>query len=141
MQKGNGETVMVIDDEDSIVRMVSRMLVKLDYIPEVYTSSSEAVKAFERNSNRYALVLSDFTMPEMNGADLISQIRNVKPHLPIILTSGASDKINSTTAEEMGASAFLQKPYNLRALSHLMHRVLKGEVSSDSSETGRFFRI
>ncbi len=104
------------------------MLIEYGYQVTTMTDSSEALKLFATNADRFDLVITDQTMPEMTGKDLIAQLLKIKPALPTIICTGFSSKVSEEQAKELGASAFLMKPLDLPVLLQTVRQVLdKGE--------------
>ena len=73
------------------------------------TESLEALALFQREPNRFSMLITDQTMPKMTGVELIKQLRKIRPELPIILCTGNTGRINSSEAEDMDI-VLLQKP-------------------------------
>ena len=87
---GNGEAVMIVDDERPLVNVAEEMLAGLGYEPVGFSSSVDALAAFRAEPDRYDIVLTDETMPDMTGTDLAREIRRLRADIPIVLMSGYS---------------------------------------------------
>ena len=87
MAGGGGETVLLVDDEEALVRLGEEMIAELGYEPVGFTSSAAALEAF-REPERFDAVLSDEAMPDMTGSELAREIRGIRPDIPIVLMSG-----------------------------------------------------
>jgi PAS domain S-box-containing protein len=85
---GNGESILLVDDEEAIIEAVVKILESLNYKVTFFISSMKALREFQINSNKYDVVLTDLTMPEMTGIVLINAIKKIKPEIKIILCSG-----------------------------------------------------
>ena len=85
---GKGETVMIVDDQPSLVALTEETLAALGYEPVGFDSSVAALQAFRAEPQRFDLVLTDQTMPDLSGVDLAREIRRVRPELPVVLMSG-----------------------------------------------------
>ena len=107
---GTGKLVMVVDDETMVATLFDEILSSYNYGVEVYNSSTEALEAYKSSPNRYDLVISDHTMPNMTGAELSQNILSLNPDQPIILCTGYSDYIDEEKAGELGVAAFMHKP-------------------------------
>ncbi|WP_429485976.1 ATP-binding protein [Paraburkholderia youngii] len=108
--RGNGETVLLVDDERPLVELCEDLLAELGYEPLGFSSPSEALEAFLADPLRFDLVLTDQTMPEMTGIDLIRQIRAVRPDLPVLLMSGYGTHVVEEESRSLGVRAVLKKP-------------------------------
>ncbi len=102
--------ILVVDDEEAIVRLVSEILEINNYYAISATSSGEALKMLTDSPVEFDLLITDQAMPGICGTDLIRQIRKFNPDLPIILCTGYSDVVNEFNFNEKGASRFLSKP-------------------------------
>ena len=97
--KGNNENILIVDDEESIAILMQEILTDYGYQTTITTDSTEALSLFKTNPDKFAMLITDQTMPKLTGLQLITQIREIKPNLPVILCSGFSDKINGEEAE------------------------------------------
>lgn len=102
--------ILFVDDEEALAHLGQEMLARLGYDAEVYTSSREALEAFRTAPQRFDLVITDQTMPEMTGEKMASELRRIRPDVPIILCTGFSHLINAEQATRQGIDAFLMKP-------------------------------
>jgi PAS domain S-box-containing protein len=123
-EKGNRERILLVDDEAPIVSMYRHMLEELDYRVTARVSSVEALKVFESDPNRFDLLLTDLTMPNMTGIQLINRINAIRPDLPTILCTGFSEHITPMMVRSIRINAVLNKPLLKGELSHTIHQVL-----------------
>ncbi|MBF0613144.1 MAG: response regulator, partial [Magnetococcales bacterium] len=86
----------------------------------------EALVTFESNPQKFHLVITDQTMPEMTGLELVQRLLTVQPKLPIILCTGYSREVNETTARSFGIHTFLKKPVELVKLNQALREILGG---------------
>jgi len=86
----------------------------------------EALEAFRSRLGGmpFDVVVTDMTMPRMIGTELAAELRRLQPHIPIILCTGYSEKIDTPTAEALGIQGFLMKPVLLKELAELVRKVL-----------------
>jgi signal transduction histidine kinase/ActR/RegA family two-component response regulator len=108
--RGSGETVLIVDDEEMLVRLAEEMMAELGYEPVGFTSAAEALQAFRADPARFSAVLSDETMPGMTGSQLAEQIVAVRGDIPIILMSGYAGATLAARARSAGARDVLGKP-------------------------------
>jgi CheY-like chemotaxis protein len=125
MPKGN-ERILFIDDEAQLVDLGHELLSSLGYEVESTTDSAEALKLFSDDFNRFDLVITDQTMPNLTGRELIKELKVIRPDIPTILCTGHSSKIEEESAIALGIDAFAYKPLDLNTLSQLIRRVLNG---------------
>lgn len=111
------ERIMVVDDEERIVQILSRLLKKLGYRVDPFTGSREALDFFEKNSDAIDLVITDQTMPDLTGLDLSKRIISKKPDIPVILCSGFSEIVDEKSSSEAGISMFMMKPLSIDELT------------------------
>src|SRR5882724_8140737 len=124
LPRGHGETVMIVDDERSLVALAKEMLAGLGYEPVGFESSAAALQAFQAEPQRFDLVLTDEAMPDLVGTELAHEIRRIQPTLPIILMSGHGGAQLAQRAAAVGAKEVLRKPLQGRDLAESLARVL-----------------
>ena len=118
------ERILLVDDEEPIVRLEKQMLERLGYQVTERTSSTDALKAFMANPTSYDLVISDMTMPNMTGDQLARELRAINARVPIIICTGFSERINKEKAEAAGIKALLMKPIVRSELARMVRKVL-----------------
>ena len=118
------ENILFVDDEAAIVQFAQETLQKAGYHVTPLTSSTEALRVFRENPERFDLVFLDVAMPRMNGVELARELLKLRPEVPIILGTGFSDFITAEEATRMGAREFVLKPYGLQDLRKTIRRVL-----------------
>jgi len=118
------ESILIVDDERHLVEMYQKMLSMLGYQVEVRTSPVEAIEAIRGNPQKYDLVITDMTMPQMTGYDLAKRLTEIRPKLPVILCTGFSDQMNEEKARSAGILAFLLKPVLFHDLANTMRKIL-----------------
>jgi CheY-like chemotaxis protein len=124
---GHGR-ILLVDDEEALVRAIKQMVERLGYTATETTSSVEALSLFRRRPQDFDLVITDYSMPRLSGTDLSMAIREIRPDIPVILTSGFHEKINEKSMEEMGLTAMMMKPIGLNDLARLMRKILEKEA-------------
>jgi nitrogen-specific signal transduction histidine kinase/ActR/RegA family two-component response regulator len=132
---GNGETVMIVDDQHSLVELTEETLAALGYEPVGFDSSVAALQAFRADPQRFDLVLTDQTMPDLNGVDLAREIRRVRPELPVVLMSGYSGAQLTERARAAGVADLLRKPLVRRDIAEALGRALRRPQCSTSTGT------
>ena len=129
LQSGT-ETILIVDDEEFVAKPILRSLTNLGYKATIVTSSVEALGLFNEHKEQIDLVITDFTMPEMSGAELAQKILEVKPDIPIILMTGYSSQMDETKAFALGIKAFLMKPVSRETLTQTIRLLLDDSTIS-----------
>jgi CheY-like chemotaxis protein len=120
--RGNGETVMIVDDEQPLVELAEELLAGLGYEPVGYDSSEAALLAFEADPQRFDAVLSDEMLPGMAGSEFAFKVRARRPELPIVLMSGNVSAALEARAQAAGVQAVLHKPLALQELAECLRK-------------------
>ncbi len=121
---GGKEHVLVVDDEPGLVQMEVQRLERLGYRVTGKTDSVDAVRTFASDPGAFDVLIADFLMPGLTGLDLVKEVRNIRPHLPVILCSGVSDGVLEKKMKERDIQYFLRKPATIGDLALLLRRVL-----------------
>jgi PAS domain S-box-containing protein len=125
--RGNGERVLLVDDEPAILHMGRQMLERLNYEVVTMNHSPEALAAFRKDPGQFDLVVTDQTMPKITGARLAVEMMRIRPDLPVVLTTGFSKAVSPERAELIGVRQFLPKPFTMRTLGEAVHLALSPE--------------
>jgi CheY-like chemotaxis protein len=118
------ERVLFVDDELPIAKMGSQLLARLGYRVTVRTSSVEALELFQAKSTDFDLVITDMTMPNMNGDKLALELMKIRPDIPVILCTGYSKIVSDGSAAKIGIKAFAYKPIVKADLAKTVRKVL-----------------
>lgn len=108
--RGNGEHVLVVDDEPAIVDVLGAMLKALGYVVSFSHNGIEAMDLFRANPDQFDIVITDQTMPGLTGLEMGMEMLRVRPSLPIILCTGYSEQVGSEAALASGIRDYLTKP-------------------------------
>src|SRR5712671_5040100 len=125
LPRGNGETVMIVDDEPVLVALAEETLAELGYEPVGFDSSLAALQAFRAEPKRFDLVLTDETMPDLTGTELAREMLQLRPDIPIILMSGYSGARLSERAQAAEVIDVLRKPLVRRDIALPVSRALQ----------------
>jgi nitrogen-specific signal transduction histidine kinase len=123
--QGNGEQLLLVDDEAAILELSSTILSAYNYRILSAADGEHALALFREHHSSIDLVVSDMMMPGMSGADLISAIRGIKPEIKILAVSGLEGEQSSSQGPAERLSGFLQKPYTGTALLTSVAKVLQ----------------
>ena len=118
------ERILFVDDEQPIADVGRQMLQRLGYHVVPRTSSVEALEAFRTHPDRFDLIITDHSMPNMTGTELAREIHAIRPDIPIILCTGFSEKFPGELGPGTGIRDFLFKPIALRDFADTIRRVL-----------------
>ncbi len=121
------ERILLVDDEDPIVRMEKQMLERLGYDVTERTSSIEALEAFRATPDKFDLVITDTTMPNMTGIQLSQKLLEIRPDIPIIICTGFSTKIDDEKAKAAGIRGYVMKPVIMSEIAKKIREVLDQE--------------
>src|SRR5215469_9067686 len=124
--RGNGETILVVDDEESLVRLAEEVLASLGYEPVGCVGAGEALRVFRAAPQRFDVLLTDAIMPEMSGLELLAELRRVRPELPAILVSGYGGPDLNAAAIAGGVHAVLMKPLSTADLAQSLAQLFAG---------------
>ncbi len=123
------KTILVIDDEKLVCKMMTRVANTLGYDVITCTSSAAALRAFTTMHKSIGLIIIDLVMPDMYGTDLLSELRAINPNVKALISSGLSNQ-ESQKMEYSETTGFIQKPFTISEISAKIHRALNvAEVS------------
>jgi len=125
MPHGHGQKILVLDDETALTSVLQKMLGRLDYQVTTSNQAGEALRLVREHPAQFDLVITDLTMPEMNGLEVAQQIRAIRPDLPVILVSGYSVAVNAGQLRAAGICERLDKPVSPSILATALARVFK----------------
>jgi PAS domain S-box-containing protein len=125
LPRGNGETVMIVDDEPPLVALATELLAKLGYEPVGFESSGAALRALRAEPQRFDLLLTDEAMPDLTGAALAHEVRRIRADLPILIMTGHGGAQLAQKAAAVGAKEVLHKPLRGNDIAEAIARVLQ----------------
>jgi signal transduction histidine kinase/ActR/RegA family two-component response regulator len=118
------ERILFIDDEKSLVDLGQQILERLGYKVTIRTSSVEALELFIEQPDKFDLIITDMTMPNMTGDELAGELMNIRADIPVILCTGYSERISKERAHDLGIKEFILKPIVMRELAKTVRSVL-----------------
>ncbi|BAZ70408.1 multi-sensor hybrid histidine kinase [Fischerella sp. NIES-4106] len=126
LPSGNGELILVVDDEDSIRDITKTSLEIHNYKAITACDGIEAIALYAEHRDEISVVLTDMLMPSMDGLTTIRTLKKINPHVKIIAVSGlaSTEKVNAAT--DIGVKAFLSKPYTAKQLLQTIGVVKSG---------------
>jgi two-component system, cell cycle sensor histidine kinase and response regulator CckA len=124
-QSASGGTILLVDDEDMILEVGARVLEKLHYAVLKAENGRDAIALFARHSDQVALVILDMNMPGMSGGVVFEELRNLKPDVKVLLTSGYGLDGKTHDLIASGGCGFIQKPFSIAALTQKLTKILQ----------------
>ena len=121
---GGTEKILLVDDEESILEMEKKLLIRMGYQVTSCVSSIEALEIYRSDPAQYDLVISDMAMPELPGDKLAVELIKIRPDIPILLCSGFSDGLSEEKTASLGIKGFLMKPIMKKDLAQKIREVL-----------------
>jgi len=124
--QGGTEHILLVDDEEVILTMGTKILERLGYQVTFFTQSIEALEAFSANPDGFDLIITDMTMPNLSGDKLSTELIKIRSDIPILLCTGFSENISERKAAALGIKGFLFKPIIMKELAQKIREVLDG---------------
>lgn len=123
---GEKKHILVVDDEQFMVRLSKRLLENSGYDVSITTESLDALELLSQNPGKYHLLITDLTMPKLSGRELIQKIWDLSPYFPVIVLTGMSDQEVEKELFDFGVRAVVEKPVFGDELVTVVDRVLAG---------------
>lgn len=121
------ENILIIDDEEFMVFPQKKILERLGYTVTAMTSSLEALELFKKDPQRYDLIITDLTMPNLTGDRLAKEVTTIRSDMPVILSTGYSDAVDNEKVKQSGIAAFVSKPCKKEDLAKTIRLILDGK--------------
>jgi len=118
------ERILLVDDEAPVGKMQKMMLERLGYQVTCRSSSTDALEAFRSKPDAFDLVITDMTMPNMTGDQLARKILLIRPDIPVVISTGFSDRINKEKSDALGIKGLLKKPILKSDMAKTVRKVL-----------------
>ncbi len=123
-QRGQGQRILYVDDEESLVYLITRVLTRLDYEVVGCTDAHVALAEFRREPSRFDAVVTDLSMPKLSGLEFAREVLRLAPHIPVVLTSGYVRTDDREAALQAGVHELVLKPNTVEELGEVLHRLL-----------------
>ncbi|MGD9326953.1 MAG: response regulator [Desulfobacterales bacterium] len=120
------ENVLLVDDEDLIIDVGQRLLSRMGYSVLVARDGAEAIEIYRKRKNEIEMVILDMIMPDMSGGEVYDRLSELNPSIKVLLSSGYSLSGQASDILARGCKGFIQKPFNMRELSHKLREVIEG---------------
>ncbi len=118
-------TILLIDDEEMVVKITERMLQKMGYKILKANSGHEGLKLFQTYRNRIDLIICDMIMPKMDGLELVYRLREIDPCVKVLLSSGSLMDEDEKDVVRRGFDGLIKKPYKMNDLSEKIKKILQ----------------
>ena len=118
------ETILLVDDEETLVHVTKMTLNRFGYKVITALNGEDALETFGIARDAYDLVITDRTMPGMNGYELTLELRKIRPDIPVIMCSGFDEKEDKSNRDKSNINAFISKPLDKKRLALIVRRVL-----------------
>ncbi len=117
--------VLFIDDEPAITEMASHILTQSGYKAMFFIDGNEALQYFSENPHDFDIIITDLKMPQISGSELASRCAAINPNIPIILTTGFSEKISLASCRQWGVTTVITKPFSIGQLLATLEELTK----------------
>ena len=124
------ESILLVDDEASLVSMMQELLTDLGYRVEAVCASDKALELFRKAPKAYDLVITDQGMPKMKGTQLAKELLTIRPDIPILLCTGFSESLTEAIVKKHGIHKLLMKPVTILEMAQSVREVLDAERPS-----------
>ena len=122
---GRGEFILLVDDEPAILKLTGKILERSGYQTLVAPNGTEAIKVFQEHADQIRLVITDYSMPGMNGFTLAEAIQKLHPAVPIIIASGLGEALEEEKLRRAGIQLVLKKPYDIATLLNTLEKIFQ----------------
>ncbi len=122
--RGSGETIVVVDDEKNVTDMSAAMLDNLGYRVVCYNDPRQACQELSRGELALDLLITDLTMPELDGVELAGKLRMLDKSFPILLWTGYAENVNPEDLDRYQIACVLEKPFTVETLSRTVRQLL-----------------
>ncbi len=127
--RGQGERLLILDDEEALLRVNQRTLERLGYHVTAHTSPTAALTAFRENPEQFDLVITDLAMPGMTGMDFSRELLRLRPNCPVVLTTGYTSSLDPQNIKSLGLAGLLFKPATAALIGETVHHALRAAKS------------
>lgn len=133
--RGHG-VLLIVDDEETVRTVASRMVAAVGFTPIATSSGLEAVGFVRRRGSEVAAVMLDLTMPEMDGAEVFTELRRIQPEIRVLLMSGFNEQEAVNRFAGKGLSGFLQKPFRPDVLREKLRAICEPPGPDRAGQAG-----
>ena len=124
---GGSETILIVDDEEAVLRFAEKMLARAGYSILTAGGGPQAVGIFAENAQNIDLVVLDVIMPNMDGSDVYRELKKINADVRVVLASGYSMDSQSAELFQLGVYGFMQKPFDEEELCRTVRNALDSQ--------------
>ena len=118
------ETILLVDDEETVLDLGAQMLEQLGYTVIEAKGGAEAIEIYQTRRDDIDLVMLDMIMPEISGGEVCVAMKEINPHVRVLLSSGYSIEGQASAILKRGCDGFIQKPFSVERLSMSVGEIL-----------------
>jgi PAS domain S-box-containing protein len=130
---GQGEHILFVDDEPSLIDCGQRMLARLGYKVTTASNGNAALELIRSGAHKFDCIITDFTMPDLSGTALARECRTLIPNTPIILMSGYCGVLTAEALRSQGIQELILKPFTPQTIAEALRRVLSADATDHTS--------
>ncbi|MCG8549907.1 MAG: transporter substrate-binding domain-containing protein [Desulfobacterales bacterium] len=119
------QKILLVDDEKELTDMMGAMLMNLGYTVKIHQEPQKALAAFNASPSRFDLVITDMTMPHLNGLELSYKIKKIRPDIPVIICTGHTNRLNTDFPDNVDIAAVVMKPVTIKEMAHTVRKALE----------------
>jgi signal transduction histidine kinase len=134
---GNNQSVLLVDDNEDVLDYLTEVLRRLHFRPTAERDSVTALAAFHAAPDSFDILFTDLDMPDLSGQELIKEVLEVRPYIPVIVCTGNGDYTDVDLGEHVQRRIVLQKPVTIHDISSAMKAAFQVPVSVLSKREGR----
>jgi CheY-like chemotaxis protein len=123
--RGQGQRILLVDDETMVTRSMQLVLERLGYVVTVFNRPEPALTRFESGPGDFDLVITDFQMPGMTGIELATRLLACRPGVGIYIASGFAGNLTAERVREMGMAGLMRKPIEMQELAEVLARAFR----------------
>jgi PAS domain S-box-containing protein len=124
LRAGAGEKILYVDDDESLVFMMTRLLRRLNYEVIGFQHPTEALEAFRADPYSFDLVITDMSMPQLDGPALVSELHSLRPGLPIVMVTGYIRPADLEQARDLGIRRLILKPNTAQEMAETLNEIM-----------------
>ncbi len=122
--RGNGETILFVDDEPALREIARIVLTRLNFTPIIATDGLDALAQLTQSARGMQVIITDLHMPNMDGLAYVRNVRRMLPEIPVVISSGRLEEKERQEFKALGVTAYLDKPFTEAQLAEVLKSVL-----------------
>lgn len=127
--QGNGERILCVDDEEALVLVTKRWLERAGYVVTGCTDPFEALEIFRADPMEFDAIITNMSMPQLSGAELVRVAQQIHPDIPVIMTSGYFRSEDYEVAERLGVRELITKSSDFGELARVLQRIFASDLA------------